>query len=236
MPPPNLYWGIDQQLEIAPKGMSGVDFATADLRFDLGRDFKEQQFLTVLNGSIARLPDGKTLAVQIPGAALTTILGNEKEVYLRWQVRARASGSAVELVDQGQVKVIPAYSETVAVVETPTVSGQLSGEAATALSALRVVTTNADGDLVYADSGDVSQAAKTVALTLQAFAEGDAAVAVLSAIVIDNGWNWDTELPIFIGIAGALSQAVPASGYLRQVATPISATSLYFEPQEAVLL
>lgn len=235
MAPPALYWGIDQQLEITPKGMTGIDFATATLRFDLGRDFKQAQFLTVLDGTIARVND-TTLSVAIPGAALTTILGTEKETYLRWQLRARAPGSEVELVDQGQVKVLPAYSDAIAAVETPTTSGTLTGDAATALSALRVITTDGSSDLVYADSSDTTQAAKTFGFTLQAFAEGDAAVAVLASVVIDNGWNWDVELPIFIGAAGVLTQVAPTSGYLRQVATPISATSIYFEPQEATLL
>lgn len=234
MPPPALYWGIDQQLEIKPK-LGAINLATAALRFDLGRDFKAAQFLTVLDGTIARV-DAATLSVQIPGAALTTLLGTEKETYLRWQLRARAPGAAVEVVDQGQVKILPAYSDVVAAVESTTTSGTLTGDAAVALSALRVVTTDANADLIYADSSDVTQLAKTVALTLQAFTEGEAAVAVLSSVVIDQGWNWDLELPIFIGTAGLLTQTAPTTGYLRQVATPISATSLYFEPQEAVLL
>ena len=234
MAPPALYWGIDQQLELTPK-LGNIDLATATLRFDLGFDFKQTQFLTVLDGTIARV-NATTVSVQIPGAALTTLLGTEKETYLRWQLRARAPGSAVELIDQGQIKVLPAYSDAIAAVETPTTSGTLTGEAATALSALRVVTADDTGRLVYASSADLTQFAKGLALTLQAFAEGDEAVAALALIVTDAAWSWEDSSPIFLGLDGVLTQVAPTNGYLRQVAAPLSSTSLYFEPQEATLL
>lgn len=236
MPGLTLYWGIDQQLVIPrPARFAGVDLATATLRFDLGLELTATHFLTALDSSISRV-DANTLSVTIPGAAIVQALQTEKAATLTMQLRCRPLGATSDLVHQEAVSVKPAYSEAVAVVESPLTAGQLSGEAAVALSALRVVTTDANGELVYADSSDPTQANKTVALTLQAFAQDDAATGLVSAIVIDAGWNWDLELPIFVGAAGVLSQVAPVAGYLRQVATPISATSLYFEPQEATLL
>jgi len=231
-----LYWGIDQQLIISrPARFQGVDLQAATLRFDLGEELTQQHFLTVLDSSISLL-DSETMAVVIPGGAIVQALQTEKAATLTLQLRCKPDGATSELVQQEPETVTPAYSEAVAVVESTLTAGELSGPAAVALSALRVVTTDATGDLVYADSSDTTQANKTVALTLQAFAQDDTAVGLVSAIVIDAGWNWDTELPIFVGSTGLLTQTAPTAGYLRQVATPISATSLYFEPQEAILL
>lgn len=114
--------------------------------------------------------------------------------------------------------------------------GVLQAVAATPLSALRVVTTSAEGLMVYASSDDLSQVNKTLGITQQAYSAGDPVTAPLGQIMTDSGWNWDSGQPIFLGLNGILTQAVPTSGYLRQVASPISSTSLYFEPQEAIIL
>lgn len=231
-----LYWGIDQSLQLDRSDlqqMQGVDFATTELRFDLGKSFTTQQFLTVLNSTISRV-NADTLSIRIPGAALVSILGDERETALKWQLRAKASGSMSEIVEQGSLRVVPAFSEVIAAVETPLTSGQLSGDAAVPLAALRVVIKDATDRLALADAAVVSQASKTVGLTLQSFAQDEVAIAVLSSIVVDSGWTWDEELPIYIGSSGVLTQTQPTDGYVRRVATPISSDSLYFEPDATI--
>lgn len=209
--------------------MREVDLGTATLRFDLGRQFEQQQFLTVLNTSIVRQEDG-SLAITIPGAAIVQALTEEKETTLKWQLRAKPQGEVSEIVEQQTLKVIPAYSEAVAIINAPIIEGQLSGEAVAPLSALKVVTTDSEGRLVLASSANTSQSNKALGLTLQSFAQGDQAAALLAAIVVDAGWAWVEESPIYLGTEGGLTQTEPPSGIVRQVASPISSTSLYFEP------
>ena len=109
-----LDWGINQTLSqtiTAPD----FDIAGATFRFDLGKDFRELQLLTVLDEAITRsVADGKlTFSLNIDGAVLATQLEQEKTHTLKWQLVITPSGATVDWVAKGSVKVTPAYSDVV---------------------------------------------------------------------------------------------------------------------------
>ena len=111
----------------------------------------------------------------------------------------------------------------------------ITAPAATNLSALRVVVEEG-GELVYADPTDASHAQQAAGLVTRAYAQDATATARLSEIVSDDGWNWNPTLPIWLGANGTLTQTIPTSGFLRVMARAIDATSIFFEPQEAIQL
>jgi hypothetical protein len=55
---------------------------------------------------------------------------------------------------------------------------------------------------------------------------------------LDASWTWTPRAPIFLGVDGLLTQAVPVRGtaqFILQVAQAVTATRIDFEIQEPVL-
>ncbi|MBW4540680.1 MAG: hypothetical protein KME43_16250 [Myxacorys chilensis ATA2-1-KO14] len=114
-------------------------------------------------------------------------------------------------------------------------SQSLSGVAAIALSALRVVTLSDTYGLIYADSSIRDHAFSVLAITKQAFSSGASASAVISDRISDPYWNWDIRKPIYLGQSGQLTQTFPATGFVRPVAQALSPTEILFSPEEAIV-
>lgn len=119
-----------------------------------------------------------------------------------------------------------------------TTTGQYSDPiaASASLSALRVVIVNESGLLAYADSATPAHAFRVVGLLASAVSSGESVAVLIDGLIADSGWNWTIGSPIFIGANGVLTQTPPESGFLQQVATPITATQIDFELQEPILL
>ena len=93
------------------------------------------------------------------------------------------------------------------------------------LSALRAVTTDANGNAVYA-SNDTKNNAVVVGLTSAAATAGNAVSVRTAGIVEDANWAW-TKGPVFLGTNGALTQTAPTGGsIIVQVARAITATKI----------
>ncbi|MEM6836273.1 MAG: hypothetical protein AAGF24_04810 [Cyanobacteria bacterium P01_H01_bin.121] len=109
-----LYWGIDQDFT-ETVGAQGLTLGGKTLRFDLGKDYRQLPLLTVLDDQItANVVDGNlTFTVPIDGGALATQLEQEKTHSLNWQLRVQ-TGTAINRVFQGSVKVLAAYGDVVA--------------------------------------------------------------------------------------------------------------------------
>lgn len=105
-----------------------------------------------------------------------------------------------------------------------------------ALSALRLVIVNESGQLAYADAATVSHAFRLVGLLPSAVVLGESIAVLTDGLISDSGWNWTLGSPIFVGSNGTLTQTPPETGFLQQVAVPVSATQIDFEIQEPILL
>jgi hypothetical protein len=103
------------------------------------------------------------------------------------------------------------------------------------LSALRVVTIS-NGELVYADSSNVSHAHSVLGLLLQATSTGQQIRVLTDGPVMDAAWNWSLLSPIWLGNSGNLVQTPPNSGFQLQVATAVMPISLEFKIQEPIIL
>ena len=119
-----------------------------------------------------------------------------------------------------------------------TTTGQYSDPiaASASLSALRVVIVNESGQLAYADSATAAHAFRVVGLLPSAVSSGESIAVLIDGLIADATWNWTIGSPIFIGANGVLTQSPPETGFLQQVATPITATQIDFEIQEPILL
>jgi hypothetical protein len=110
--------------------------------------------------------------------------------------------------------------------------------ASAALSALRVVAVNAGGALVYASANNADHAFGTIGLLTAAVADGAIARPLTEGHWLDTSWSWTPRAPIFLGVDGLLTQAVPVRGtaqFILQVAQAVTATRIDFEIQEPVL-
>lgn len=120
---------------------------------------------------------------------------------------------------------------------TATTANQIlspSYPASVTLSALRVVTLDSNDRWAYADKDTSAHVSAALGLLESAVTVGNGATPVLQGKVADNSWVWDKALPIWLGANGVLTQTPPASGFLRQVATAIDSTNIFFSPQEGV--
>lgn len=107
--------------------------------------------------------------------------------------------------------------------------------ASVALSALRVVRV-ADGQLAYASSDSPSHAFTVLGILASAVAQGANAAPLTEGTLTDSAWAWTVGTPIWLGVAGQLTQTPPTSGFLLQVAIAKTPTQIDFEIQEPTIL
>ena len=68
------------------------------------------------------------------------------------------------------------------------------------------------GDLVYATNQNVEHGRRVLGLTQNAAGEGDILSILRNGRIVEPGWNWQTDLPIFMGTNGLLTQVEPVAG------------------------
>jgi hypothetical protein len=105
-----------------------------------------------------------------------------------------------------------------------------------ALGGNRVVKTTTSGKVGYADkdtSGD-----KSIVLGITQTSSVDLADSYVqtSGKMVEPSWAWTMGLPIYCGNIGNLTQTVPTTGFICQVGTPLSPTSMNIEVQQPIVL
>lgn len=110
-----------------------------------------------------------------------------------------------------------------------------SAVAGTNLSALRVVRGTDASTVVYCtlDAADIGTA---LGVTVSAATAGGAVSVLTAGIMEDSSWNWNTNLPVYLGADGVLTQTVPASGYHQVIGTPESPIKLKVSIQQPIRL
>lgn len=98
----------------------------------------------------------------------------------------------------------------------------------------RLVTKQADGTAVYADNATVGSV--PLWLTLGAASLGAQVDAQATGVVDEPSWTW-TPGPLYLGVAGALTQTLPtAPAYLVQVGYATSPTSIVLDRLPSIQL
>ena len=95
-----------------------------------------------------------------------------------------------------------------------------------------------NGQLVYADASDVTQAEGAIGLTLNVVAVGGKPQLATSGTVQDDAWNWTVDQPVFTGLSGALTQTplTTPPGYYQQIGVAVGAKQIALKVEEAYLL
>ena len=102
----------------------------------------------------------------------------------------------------------------------------LSGHSAAALSA--------DGLLVPADCGNPAHLGAVAGVIDSAHSPGELAVARTASTVQHAGWTW-TPGPVFVGLAGALTQTVPPGAvFIQVIGRAVSATRVLIDIQPPI--
>ena len=112
----------------------------------------------------------------------------------------------------------------------------IAGEA---LGGHRIVVTDDAGRAIHADPGNRSHANRVLGMTTGAAAEGAPVHLVRAFQIEEPTWSWIMEAPVFVGPAGVLTQAVPASPaavFALIVGMPLTATRLYINVRDPIFL
>ena len=145
----------------------------------------------------------------------------------------------IEIVDE-QIIVI---SEGIQGPPGPSVDGGGGGlaayVAATALGGHRAVILDTAGHAAYADNADLTHLRRVIGITTGAADQGSAVTVVGNGTVNEPSWNWNVNLPVYLGSNGLLTQTVPTAPgakFLTVVGFPISNTSLFVNVREPFIL
>lgn len=94
----------------------------------------------------------------------------------------------------------------------------------------RVVGVQADGKAYYVNQSNAT-CRDAIGLTTGAANIGMPVVIQTDGILTEPSWTWAASLPIWLANTGQLTQALPTTGYLFQIGTPIGPTKMRIEPQ-----
>ena len=108
------------------------------------------------------------------------------------------------------------------------ISDDVSLTAGTNLSALRAVTSNFNGEAVYA-SNDTLANAQVIGITANAATTGAGVTIKTSGILTDASWSW-TKGTVYLGTNGQLTQTVPTGGAIVvHIGRALTATTLQID-------
>lgn len=106
--------------------------------------------------------------------------------------------------------------------------------AAENLGGNRVVSTNSLGKLVYPDLTQLDQT--VIGITTGAANADTLAEVQISGLQAEPSWSWLPNLPIFVGTSGTLTQTVPATNTVLQIARPVTQTKIFIDLQQPIYL
>ncbi len=89
---------------------------------------------------------------------------------------------------------------------------------------------------LHADNTNAAHFGKCVGVSCHASVAGDMVDVQVFGPMVDPGWNWTPDGPVFVGADGVLTQTPPTSGWLQRVGLANTATKLWVDLQPAIKL
>jgi len=108
--------------------------------------------------------------------------------------------------------------------------------AAIALGGHRIVVLNATQQVEYADNTVVAHADKVLGMTTGAASAGALATIQVGGELTEPSWSWTAEAPLYLGANGQVTQSPPASGFVLNLGFAISATKIFLDLKQPILL
>lgn len=101
----------------------------------------------------------------------------------------------------------------------------------------RIVTLNANAQLIYADHANLTHAGRIIGLTLESVPLGEVTEVHSFGLITNPSWNWNLTQPsVFLSTIGQITQTPPISGFINVVGHVISATQLFISVQSPINL
>lgn len=103
------------------------------------------------------------------------------------------------------------------------------------LSALKaVVATNET--FQYADKDNLNHSESVVGILEAVLNPGESARAIAQGLLSDNSFNFQLNKPIFLGNNGNLTQDIPTTGFVKQLAYPVTSSKIYVKINSSIIL
>jgi hypothetical protein len=100
----------------------------------------------------------------------------------------------------------------------------------------RVVYINAENKVVYASNLNLCQAHKILGITTGACEISDVAIIQTFGLMEEVSWTWDLNLPIYLSDNGLITQSTPATGFILQIAFPITSTKIFIDKKTPIII
>lgn len=101
----------------------------------------------------------------------------------------------------------------------------------------RLIATDGNDGVRYADCTQTEDAHALIGMTLTAVIAGDTVSVQRYGVIEESSWNWTPGLPVYLGHAGVPTQTLPGDAVFAQVVGfPTTPTRLFLAPREPVFL
>lgn len=145
-----------------------------------------------------------------------------------------------------QVDISNADSPVVSIANTP-VEIEISNDtivyddkviytAGTVLGGHRAVVLNSSELAIYADNTTTAHKNKVIGITTGAALSGASATIQTFGEITNSGWSWTTGESIYLSTNGLLTQTVPTSGFVLILGFAISATKMFINIKQPIIL
>jgi hypothetical protein len=151
-------------------------------------------------------------------------------------VAVEFDASAVSLLEDSQIYIIADGAQGPVGPPGPTGGYALQYPAGEALGGHRMVVLDDTGKAIYADSTILTHANKVLGITTGAASVGATATIQTGGEMTEPSWSWVLGTPIWLSLAGMLTQVAPVTGFSLIVAFPVSATKAIISLREPIFL
>lgn len=94
----------------------------------------------------------------------------------------------------------------------------------------------ADGRAFYADSDNLTCSNASVGITNGAAVLDDIINIQTSGYMQEPSWKWSTNLPLFLGVNGLLTQTMPTTGFSQIIGIVTSSIEIIIQIQPSIIL
>lgn len=105
--------------------------------------------------------------------------------------------------------------------------GLIDLTAATVLSGHRAITTNSDGEAIYADKNTPSHVGKVLGVCIHAAVAGAIITVKTFGVLTESSWNWTPGGSIYLNANGILTQTPPTTGFSLELAYALTPTAIF---------
>lgn len=150
-------------------------------------------------------------------------------------IETESPPSVIETLTQPDALIVTEFARGPQGIPGPPGNTTLYYEAGETLSGHRVVILE-DDKLYYADCSVPSHAKRVLGITTGAAMAGAIANVKISGELTEPSWSWDLSAAVWLSTTGLLSQAPPVSGFSLFVGFPVTATKLFIDIREPIIL